>query len=70
MGQGIDLARPESPEHAAVLDNFKDQLLILFLKRLGGEVSMPLSEVDDTGQYLLVFSINDGIFHFELRKKQ
>lgn len=70
MGQGIDLARPEAPEHAAVLDNFKDQLLILFLKRLGGEVSMPLSEVDDTSQDLLAFSINDGIFHFELRKKQ
>ena len=53
-----------------MLDNFKDQLLILFLKRLGGEVSMSLCEVDDTGQDLLAFSINDGFFHFELRKKQ
>lgn len=69
MGKGIDLARAESPEHAAVLDNFKDQLLIVFLKRLGGKVSIPVAEVDDTGQDLLAFAVRDGVFHFEMRKK-
>ena len=36
MGKGIDMAREGSPVHAAVLDDFKDQMLIVFLKRLGG----------------------------------
>jgi|GEM_PF-2532289 len=70
MGKGIDLARPNSPEHAAVLDDLKDQLLIVFLKRLGGKVSIPVAEVDDTGQDLFAFRIDEaGVFHFEIRKK-
>ena len=70
MGKGIELARGDAPEHAEVLDDFKDQLLIVFLKRLGGAVSIPLAEVDDTGGDLLVFRIDeDKVFHFEMRKK-
>ncbi len=69
MGKGIDLIRQQSPEHAAVLDDFKDQLLIVFLKRLGGEVFIPVAEVDDTGQDMLAFSVNDGVFHFITEKK-
>ena len=71
MGKGIDLARAEAPEHAAVLDDFKDQLLIVLLKRLGGKVSIPLAEVDDTGQDTALFRIDDNkIFHFEIKRKQ
>lgn len=72
MGKGIDGARPHAPEHAAVLDDFKDQLLIVFLKRLGGNVSIPVSEVDDTGQDTLAFRIDPvtRMFHFETQKKQ
>lgn len=70
MGKGIDLARQEALEHAAVLDNFKDQLLIVLIKRLGGNVRLPIAEVDDTGGDLLAFNIEDGAFNFELRKKQ
>ena len=70
MGKGIDLAREDSPEHAAVIDNFKEQLLIVFLKRLGGKVSIPLVEVDDTGQDMFAFCIDENkVFHFETRKK-
>jgi hypothetical protein len=69
MGKGIDMARPHAPLHAAVLDDFKDQLLIVLMKRLGRKVSIPLTEVDDTGGDLLHFAIVDGVFHFELRKK-
>ena len=70
MGKGIDLAREDSPEHAAVIDTFKEQLLIVFLKRLGGKVSIPLAEVDDTGQDTLALRIDDDkTFHFETRKK-
>lgn len=70
MGRGIDAARTSAPEHAAVLDDFKDQLLIVFLKRLGGKASIPVAEVDDTGGDLFAFRIVDGVFHFEMRKKQ
>lgn len=70
MGKGIDAARADAPEHTAVMDDFKDQLLIVFLKRLGGKVSIPVAEVDDTGQDLLAFRIDENmVFHFELQKK-
>jgi hypothetical protein len=70
MGKGVDAARPYAPEHAQVMDDFKDQLLIVFLKRLGGKVSIPVAEVDDTGQDILSFRIDENmVFHFEASKK-
>lgn len=71
MGKGIDLARDTAPAHTDWLDDFKDQLLIVFLKRLGGKVSIPVAEVDDTGQDLFAFRLDaeNRIFHFETRKK-
>ena len=71
MGKGIDLARDMGAGlHADVLDNFKDQLLIVFLKRLGGKASIPVAEVDDTAQDNLAFRIDEKkVFHFEIRKK-
>lgn len=69
MGKGIDLARSGAPEHAAVLDDFKDQLLIVLVKRLGGKVSLPVTEVDDTGRNTLSFNIVDGVFHSVVGKK-
>lgn len=70
MGKGIDLAREDAPLHAAVLDDFKDQLMIVLLKRLGPKVSIPVSEVDDTGGYVVAFNVENGAFNFEVRKKQ
>jgi hypothetical protein len=64
--------QPDAGEHARVLGLFKEQLLIVFLKRLrakGDDLRFPVSEVDNTGQDLLSFSVVDGVFHFELRKK-
>lgn len=69
MGKGIDLARGDAPIHAAVLDDLKDQLLIVLVKRMGGKVSLPVAEIDDTAQDLLSFRIADGVFHFEASKK-
>lgn len=68
MGQGVNLARAEAPLHAAVLDDLKDQLLIVFLKRLGGKVSMPVAEIDNTGGNMLAFSVKDGVFNFEIKR--
>ena len=74
MGKGIDLARAAAPEHAAMLDDFKDQLLIALVKRLAkdGVLEVPVAEVDATGQDLLAFGLREGntVFRFELRKKQ
>lgn len=70
MGKGIDLARPFAPEHAAVLDDFKDQLLISLVRRLGGKISIPVSEVDETGGYTLSFNVINGVFNFSIGQKQ
>ena len=72
MGKGIDLARGDAPEHAEILDDFKDQLIIVMLKRLeklSGTVNIPMEEIDDTGNDIVAFSIVDKVFKFEMRKK-
>lgn len=70
MGKGIDMARADAPEHAALMDDLKDQLIIVLLKRLGPKVSIPISEVDDTGMDLVAFNVENGAFNFEVRRKQ
>lgn len=76
MGQGIDAAaRAGSPIHAQVLDDLKDQLLIVLLRRLGAlekTVVLPIGEVDDTGGLLCSFRIDPEKrqFEFSLELKQ
>jgi len=70
MGSGIDAARGDAPEHAQMLDDMKDQLLIVLFNRLGGKVDIPATEINDTGQFLCSMSVSEnGIFHFEVSKK-
>lgn len=70
MGTGTDAARAAGAGlHADVIDNFKDQLLIVLLKRLGGKVSIPVSEVDDTGMDIVSMSVENRTFNFEVGKK-
>jgi hypothetical protein len=69
MGKATDAARSIAPEHAALIDAMKEQLLIVFLKRLGGDLRVPVGEVDDTGMDLFAFSVKDGVFHFKLMRK-
>lgn len=72
MGKGIDAAKALAPEHAAMMEDLRDQLLIVFLRRMGGSAHIPVKEVDDTGDYIMVFSIDPAtkIFHFAVEKKQ
>ena len=70
MGKGIDAAREGAPEHAAVLDDFKDDLLVALIRRMGGSVRIPVAEVDDVGGLVLIMALRDGVFHFELGRKQ
>lgn len=72
MGKGIDAARGESPLHAQVLDDFKDQLLIMLIKRLAdknGVLEIPVAETDATGGDLLSFAVRDRTFVFQLGRK-
>lgn len=77
MGKGIQAAREMGAGlHADVLDDFKDQLVIVLLKRLAdktGKLVIPVREVDDTDGDLVAFSVKEALgqpaFHFELRKK-
>lgn len=71
MGKGIDIAREvfNAPEHAQLLDDLKDQLLIVFLKRLGGKLECSIAEVDDTGGDMMKLAVRNGRFYFELERK-
>jgi len=75
MGQGIDFAAMDNPEHAKALDNLKDQLLIVFTKRLRNkykdDLVFSVAEVDDTGSDLFAFRIDPKTlhFHFTLMKQ-
>lgn len=76
MGQGRDTARqlePAAPHHD-LLENMKDQLIIVLMKRLqrNGKVRIPIKEIDDTGGDILSFRLSDDCkdFVFVLSKKQ
>lgn len=75
MGKGRDIAQQldPSPIHAQMLDDFLDQVFIVLLNRLadkGGNVHVPVAEVDATGGYIVSFNVIDGVFNFVVRKKQ
>ncbi len=71
MGKGINAARAAGAGlHADVIDDLKDQLLIVFLRRLGNKVTIPVQEVDDTGRFICSFNIENGAFNFVLTEKQ
>lgn len=58
--------------HGEVMDRFKGQLLIVFLKALrerGHDLRFSTAEVDDTGGDLLAFQLVDGEFRFNLQRK-
>ena len=71
MGKGTDAARAAGAGlHADVIDDFKDQLLIALLRRLGNKVTVQVQEVDETGRFVCAFSIENGAFNFTLTEKQ
>ena len=71
MGKGTDAARAAGADlHADVIDDFKDQLLIAFLRRLGNKVTIPVQEVDETGRFVCSFNVENGAFNFVLTEKQ
>lgn len=59
-----------SPEAAAGLRRMQEQLLIVFVKRLGGSVTVPVAEVDDTGGDVLMMEVIGRDFVFKAGRKQ
>lgn len=74
MGKGTDLAREGAPEHAQAIDDFKDQLLLCLVARLSkyskdGVVTIPVSEVDNTGGSIMSMSVDHNGFNFVVSAK-
>ncbi len=72
MGQGIDLAREMgNTVHADAIDDLKEQLLLVLIRRLGGDVRIPCDEIDSTGQLVLEMSLNADTreFRFVIKGK-
>jgi hypothetical protein len=77
MGNGRDIARslsPDSPHHD-LLENMRDQLVIVLPKRLmdkDGLVRVPIEEVDGTGGSVVSFSVDHMAreFKFVVSRKQ
>lgn len=72
MGKGIDLARElGNHEHADAIDNLKDQLLLVLIKRLGCDIRVPVHEIDATGGLVLSMSMDQHTreFHFVVSSK-
>lgn len=76
MGSGTRAAAEAgAPLHAGVIDDFKDQLLIVMIRRLAdqdGKLDIKLDEIDGTGKYLINFSVDmeTQTFHFQWTHKQ
>lgn len=70
MGEGIDLAAQDNPEHAEIMENFRDQLLLALIIKYGPNVSIPVADVDATGGYILKMSIDGISFNFTAERKQ
>lgn len=69
MGKGTAAARAAGAGlHADVIDDFKDELLIAFLRRLGGKLEMPVAEIDNLKGVNLAFRVVDGVFYFEIHQ--
>lgn len=49
-----------SPEHAALIELFKGQLLIALVRRLGSDVSIPVAEVDATHDVNLKLAVQEA----------
>lgn len=73
MGEGINLATTDNPQMRRLMDDMKDQLLLVLLRRLGGRngvVTVPVAEVDDTGGYIVSMKVEHNAFVFLVEKKQ
>lgn len=66
-----DNGEPLPREMQEMMAALREQLLIVFVKRMGGKVTIPVLEVDDTSQDMMLMQTDpvSGTFTFEIRKK-
>jgi hypothetical protein len=73
MGQITDAAAQHNPELVRLMGNMKDQLLIALIKRLAdekGELTIPVTEVDDTWCAMIQIEVSvEKAFKFKVLKK-
>jgi hypothetical protein len=57
---------------AHMLEAMKGQMLIVLVNRLGGQVEIPVAEVDGTGAFMMNFGLTAArdAFVFQVTKKQ
>ena len=53
------------------MDVMKDQLLLVLFQRLGGDVSIPVSEIDGTGNLFMTMDLSPDLreFRFQVKNK-
>jgi hypothetical protein len=56
-------------ELATAMDKMIGQVVIALVKQAGGELSIPVEEIDDTTQDILMIKVVDTTFHFKVVKK-
>lgn len=59
-----------SPDVRELIEHMKGQLLIVLVNRLGGEIKIPVGEIDGTVAFTLSMAIDGGIFTFKTERKQ
>ena len=64
----VNLDEIPDPEAAAAIEKMKTQLLIVLVNRLGGEITIPASEIDNTGGLNLVTDLSPLTreYHFQV----
>lgn len=60
-----------SYDHQQAIQVMLPQLLIVLVSRLGGDITVPATEIDDTGKFVLMMDLNQEKreFHFVVKKK-
>lgn len=60
-----------SAELRMVFDAMKDQLIIVLVNRLGGDLEIPVDEIDGTGRFNMVMEIDHEArsFTFKVTEK-
>lgn len=73
MGTGIQagIKAGGDPALLKALDDMKDQLLLVLIQRLGGEVIIPVMDVNNTGGLIMTMDIESkpGSFVFKVGRK-
>lgn len=69
LARDAEMQAAANQQLKALLDPLKGQLLIVMVAALGGEVRIPVSEIDATGTKLLSMRVDGDAFVFTVGEK-